>query len=276
MAVKKLKNESGFVILDQTPFYAEKGGQAADNGILIGPHGNAKVIDVQEGPQHQPIHHVVVEGEIKDGDLVKAIVNPEKRRLTQKNHSATHLLHSALRHVLGDEVKQSGSYNDEKGLRLDFSFHRPLTAEELNVIQKLVRKQIKLNHQTEILFVPLDEAINQHHALAFFGDKYDQANVRVVKFANFSSELCGGTHVHQTSAIEDFLITEISSKGKGSFRIKAITSDEKVQSFLKQKSQAALASGKELANKYKKLGEKNSELETILQKINSFKINVEN
>lgn len=238
-AVKHLENESGFIILDQTPFYAEKGGQAADRGFIQGPKGSARVLDVQLGPKNQPIHQVVVQGTIKVGDLVDAHVDADKRRLTQKNHSATHLLHSALREVLGKEVMQSGSYNDEKGLRLDFSFHRPLTTSEINKIQNLVNHHIQQNHQSEIIFCPLDEAINRHQALAFFGDKYDKTKVRVVKFADFSAELCGGTHVGQTQEIEIFLITEVLSKGKGTLRIKAITSEQTVKQFLNQKWEAA-------------------------------------
>lgn len=238
-AVKQLENESGFIILDQTPFYAEKGGQAADQGFIHGPSGTARVLDVQLGPKNQPIHQVVVQGLIKIGDLVNASVNADKRRLTQKNHSATHLLHSALRAVLGKEVMQSGSYNDEKGLRLDFSFHRPLTPTEISKIQALVNHHIQQNHHGEIIFCPLDEAINKHQALAFFGDKYDKSQVRVVKFADFSAELCGGTHVGHTQEIETFLITEVLSKGKGTLRVKAITSEATVNKFLHQKWEEA-------------------------------------
>lgn len=231
MAVEKLKDTTGFLILDETPFYAEKGGQAGDTGLIRGPEGTAYVIDTQQGPNNQHIHQVNVEGTIHLGDIVDAFVDEEKRILTMKNHSGTHMIHWALREVLGTTVMQAGSYNDEKGLRMDFTYNQTIKPEEINKAEALVLTKIKDQVPRDVYFCSMDEAVNKHDALAFFTEKYDEI-VRVVKFGDFSCELCGGTHVPNTKDIEDFLVTGLESKGNGLFRIKAITSFETVDNYL--------------------------------------------
>ncbi|WFQ91259.1 alanyl-tRNA synthetase [Mycoplasma feriruminatoris] len=222
-----------FIILDKTPFYAEKGGQAADTGLIFNNNAKGFVVDVQQGPTHQNIHRVQLQGTLKVNDLVDCRVDEEKRIYTMKNHSGTHMIHYALREVLGNSVMQSGSYNDENGLRMDFTFNRLPSSEELLKAQNLVLEKIKQKVDRQTYFCSLAESVNKYHALAFFTEKYDEI-VRVIKFGDFSSELCGGTHVNNTSEIEDFIITGIESKGSGVYRIKCLTSFKTVNEYLNE------------------------------------------
>ncbi|ATZ18509.1 alanyl-tRNA synthetase [Williamsoniiplasma somnilux] len=230
--IQTVTNDTTFVILDKTPFYAEKGGQAADTGTMSNDTANAIVLDTQQGPNHQHIHQIKVNGTLKVGDHITAKVDEDKRIYTMKNHSGTHMVHSALREVLGSTVMQAGSFNDENGLRMDFTFNRNATEQELKAVENLVIKKIHESINREVHFCSMNDAINKYHALAFFADKYDDI-VRVVKFGDFSSELCGGTHVENTKDIEDFIITGIESKGSGLFRIKCLTSFETVNEYLR-------------------------------------------
>ncbi|WP_027063393.1 alanine--tRNA ligase [Mesoplasma seiffertii] len=247
--IQEVTNGEAFVILDKTPFYAEKGGQAADTGVLVGDNFKATVVDVQQGPQKQNIHRISVQGTLKVLDKVQAIVDEDKRIYTMKNHSGTHMVHYALRHVLGDTVMQSGSYNDEHGLRMDFTFNRNITEEELRATEAEVLKRIKEAHPREVYFCNMDDAINKYQALAFFTEKYDE-EVRVVKFGDFSSELCGGTHVDNTKDIEDFIITGIESKGSGTFRIKCLTSNETVNEYLQTQFKKYFDEADKIMDKY--------------------------
>lgn len=250
---EKILNEASdtevYVILDKTPFYAEKGGQAADTGYLVNNTMRADVIDTQQGPNHQHIHKIQLEGSVKIGDLVDAFVNEHKRTYTMKNHSGTHLIHSALREMLGETVMQSGSYNDEFGLRMDFTYNDAIKQDELLAAEKLVLEKINEKITREVHFCSMQDAINKYHALAFFTEKYDDM-VRVVKFGDFSSELCGGTHVDNTIDIEDFVITGLESKGSGVYRIKCLTSKEKINEYLNTEINKLLKQIKEISNKY--------------------------
>ncbi|AXK51002.1 alanine--tRNA ligase [Spiroplasma alleghenense] len=273
-----LQDASGdevFVILDQTPFYAEKGGQAADNGIFILNDNQLNVIDVQEGPGHQHIHRVILNGnKLKIGDKVTAQVDSEKRYFTMKNHSGTHILHAALREVLGKEVMQSGSYNDENGLRMDFNFNRPITLEENHLIQKVVDREILAQVTREVYFTSMDEAVNKYNALAFFTEKYEGI-VRVVKFGDFSSELCGGTHVENTKVIEDLVITSIESKSAGIYRIHALTSNQSVNDYISDIFNSVFEEAKVIMSKYKNNSSllKDEIIEKAYQKILNVKQN---
>ncbi|ASZ09379.1 alanine--tRNA ligase [Mesoplasma chauliocola] len=238
-----------YVILDKTPFYAEKGGQAADTGYLTNSQTRAEVIDTQQGPNHQHIHKIQLEGSIKIGDTIDAIVNKEKRTYTMKNHSGTHLIHSALREILGETVMQSGSYNDEHGLRMDFTYNNSISREELNKAEDLVNKKIKEEIEREVHFCSMQDAVNKYGALAFFTEKYDEV-VRVVKFGDFSSELCGGTHVDNTVQIEDFMITGLESKGSGVYRIKCLTSKKAITEYLNLEFNKLNLIISEIENKY--------------------------
>ncbi|PPE06057.1 alanine--tRNA ligase [Williamsoniiplasma lucivorax] len=271
--VDEITDTTGYIILDKTPFYAEKGGQAADHGTIQGLKGMGVVDDVQQGPLGQNIHRVNVEGTLSMHDLVEANVDQEKRIYTMKNHSGTHMIHAALREVLGDLVMQSGSYNDEFGLRMDFTFNRNITPEELITTQNLVLKKIKAAIKREVHFVSMQEAVDKYHALAFFTEKYDEI-VRVVQFGDFSSELCGGTHVENTQVIEDFVITGIESKGSGVFRIKCLTSFKTVAQYYEQQWSEQLENARGLMNKYHQLkgSETAAEIEAMFELIENFKM----
>ncbi|ATZ21853.1 alanine--tRNA ligase [Mesoplasma tabanidae] len=238
-----------YVILDKTPFYAEKGGQAADTGYLINTLARADVIDTQQGPNHQHIHKIQLDGSIKIGDTIDAFVNETKRTLTMKNHSGTHLVHSALRKILGETVMQSGSYNDEHGLRMDFTYNDSIKPEELIATEKLVVEKINEKINKEVYFCSMQDAVNKYGALAFFTEKYDDI-VRVIKFGEFSSELCGGTHVDNTFDVEDFMITGLESKGSGVYRVKCLTSQKAINEYLNTEFNKLLKLVKEIAVKY--------------------------
>ncbi|MHA0855630.1 alanine--tRNA ligase [Paenibacillus sp. CMAA1364] len=214
--------ESCQLILDTTPFYAESGGQISDQGILRGAHSTAKVIGMFKAPLGQPIHRVLVEeGELKVGDVIKAEVDREQRSDIIKNHTATHLLHKALKEVLGTHVNQAGSLVDVQRLRFDFSHFGSITQEELMDIERRVNEQIwnALDVHTE--FKSIDEA-KASGAMALFGEKYGDI-VRVVQVGDYSLELCGGCHVKNTSQIGVFKLVSESGIGSGIRRIEAVT-----------------------------------------------------
>ena len=211
----------GIVVLDQTPFYAESGGQVGDTGRLLFDGGEFKVLDTQK--HGQAITHIgkVTQGTLSQGLQVNAEVIADKRQATALNHSATHLLHAALRNTLGSHVQQKGSLVDAERLRFDFSHLEPVTAEQLVAIEQQVNDQIRANIDVETRIMPLDDAINAG-ALALFGEKYD-ADVRVLRMGAFSTELCGGTHVKRTGDIGLFKITAESGIAAGVRRIEAVT-----------------------------------------------------
>lgn len=245
---QSLENTNGYIILDQTPFYAEKGGQDADTGDISGPDGYASVLDVQSVGDNINIHYLDISGKLSKGDIVSATINHTKRYYTRKNHSGTHLLHASLRKVLGSHVMQSGSFNNEEYLRLDFSHFQNVSEEELLKIEKQVEEWIGLATPCEILHLTHDEA-TKIGALAFFGEKYE-AIVRVIKFGDFSIELCGGTHCANTKEVEDLLVTNIESKGSGSYRVQALTSFDTITQFLETKINEIKQTVKQLKEKY--------------------------
>lgn len=216
------EGDQAVVILDETPFYAESGGQVGDQGELIADNGaRFKVLDTQKLAHAIAHHGQVVEGEFKLGDVVEARVDEDRRHATVLNHSATHLLHAALRKVLGTHVTQKGSLVAPDRLRFDFSHPQPLTPEELRVIEDLVNAEIRRNAGADVRHMSYDEAI-KFGALALFGEKYGDT-VRVMKFGDFSTELCGGTHVSRTGDIGLFKIIGEGGVAAGIRRIEAVT-----------------------------------------------------
>ncbi|MFS0672900.1 alanine--tRNA ligase [Ornithinibacillus sp. 179-J 7C1 HS] len=227
------KGEEVLIFLKETPFYAESGGQIADHGTISGANGTASVEHVQKSPKGQNIHRVVVEdGELHVGDSVKALVDADSRNLIIKNHTATHLLHQALKDVLGTHVNQAGSLVAQERLRFDFSHFNAVTEEELTQIEKIVNEKIWDSIQLEISFKSLAEA-KEMGAMALFGEKYGEI-VRVVKIGDYSLELCGGCHVRNTSEIGLFKIVSEGGIGAGTRRIEAVTSKFAYQ-FLSEK-----------------------------------------
>ncbi len=213
--------EEGLLIFNRTPCYAEAGGQIGDTGEITSRDFKAVVLDTQY-LEKAIAHKVKVEkGEAREGADFHLKVDAGRRADIMKNHTATHLLHSALRRVLGEHVKQSGSLVAPDRLRFDFTHFKALTAEELAKVEELVNAEIKKNTSLEKRVLPKDEAIKEG-AIAFFGEKYED-EVRVVTIGEFSKELCGGTHLHSTGEIESFKIVSEGSIQAGVRRLEAVT-----------------------------------------------------
>ncbi|HEX8851840.1 MAG TPA: alanine--tRNA ligase, partial [Pyrinomonadaceae bacterium] len=213
---------SGEIILDRTPFYAESGGQVGDTGTLSNGAAHALVNDTVSPAGGLIVHRVTVErGVLRVGETVTAQVNEEERDSTRRNHTATHLLHAALREVLGTHVKQAGSLVAPHRLRFDYTHYQPLTREEMAELERLVNYQILRNEQVQTELLSLDEAM-QSGAMALFGEKYAE-RVRVLTVPGFSKELCGGTHVRATGDIGLFKIVSDESIASGTRRIRAVT-----------------------------------------------------
>ncbi|MFD1773326.1 alanine--tRNA ligase [Paenibacillus rhizophilus] len=216
------KGAEAQVILESTPFYAESGGQVSDHGVLTGGAVTAKVNGLFKAPRGQHVHLVTVEsGELKVGDTVRAEVNRSEREDVVKNHTATHLLHKALKEVLGGHVNQAGSLVEGQRLRFDFSHFGAITPEELTEIEHKVNEQIWRGLDVVIENKPIDEA-KAMGAMALFGEKYGDI-VRVVQVGDYSLELCGGCHVGNTSQIGIFKLVSESGIGSGVRRIEAVT-----------------------------------------------------
>ncbi len=214
--------ESGMVVLDRTPFYAESGGQVGDAGELLANGLRFRVDDTQK-QGGSVFGHVgeLLEGELHIGDSVAARVDHDRRRAIALNHSATHLLHAALREILGEHVQQKGSLVEAARLRFDFSHFEPITREQLEAIERRVNEEVRANHMVETRIMSLDDA-KAVGAMALFGEKYDE-QVRVLRMGDFSIELCGGTHVKSTGDIGLFKITAESGIASGVRRIEAVT-----------------------------------------------------
>ena len=231
--VKELKaGESGEVVLDRTVIYAESGGQVADTGAFYDHSGRQELADVTGA--FYPVagliaHRVVAKETLRVGDRVWVVADAERRARIVRNHTGTHLVHAALRNILGTHVKQSGSQNAPERLRFDFSHFAPVGADELRDIEQQVNDEIRLNTQVETSVTSLEEALNSG-ALAFFGDKYPEANVRVVTIPDprsprgfYSKELCGGTHVERAGDIGVLKVVSEESVAAGVRRIEAVT-----------------------------------------------------
>jgi alanyl-tRNA synthetase len=213
--------DEGAIILSSTPFYAESGGQIGDQGILAETGKLFHVVDTQKSGDAIVHFGAVEEGEFKTGDTLDAIVDAERREAIRLNHSATHLMHAALREVLGDHVQQKGSLVAPDRLRFDFSHYEAVTAEQLARIEELVNDEIRRNVEADTKLMGYDDAM-QSGAMALFGEKYGD-KVRVLRFGDFSIELCGGTHVERTGDIGVFKITSEGGIASGVRRIEAVT-----------------------------------------------------
>jgi alanyl-tRNA synthetase len=236
------EGDEGEVVLDHTPFYAESGGQVGDVGKLSNPSATAdgtdliaSVVDTYSPAQGLIVHQVKVEkGTLKVGDTVTAEVDVEKRDATRRNHTATHLMHAALREVLGTHVKQAGSVVAPTYLRFDFSHYQPLTRAEIEEIENLVNHYILRNEPVETNEMAIEDAMRSG-AMALFGEKYGE-KVRVLSIKGttadvFSKELCGGTHVRATGDIGLFKIISDESIASGVRRIRAVTGVDAFERF---------------------------------------------
>ena len=215
--------EQGGIVLEKTPFYAEKGGQVGDTGIIYAPDMRATVTDTQEPEKGLVVHYVrVEEGQIAEGSQVRASIDSLRRERIRRNHSATHILHWALREVLGDHVKQAGSLVAPDRLRFDFTHFEGATREQLAEVERLANRKIMENHRVNTYETSLVSA-REAGVTGLFGEKYGEF-VRVVDMEGFSQELCGGTHVSATSEIGLVKIISEGSVGSNLRRIEAVTS----------------------------------------------------
>ena len=234
------------VVLDQTSFYGDSGGQIGDTGWFTSPDGNttvAEIIGCVLPVQGVRAHKAVLKQNIAVGDYVNTVVNGERRDAIRRNHTGTHLLHAALRQVLGTHVKQAGSLVDPTRLRFDFSHFAQVADEELEEIESIVNREVLANARVETLEdVPIDVAVNEYHAMALFGEKYGD-KVRVVKLSDgFSTELCGGTHTAATGEIGLIKIVGEGSVSSGVRRVEAISGFGSLDTFRRDFAVAQLAS----------------------------------
>ena len=218
------------MVLDQSPFYAEAGGQVGDKGILENEDVYASVEDTYSPAKGLRLSKVKMQrGRLQKGDAVDSSVLTEARVSTARNHTATHLMHASLRQVLGEHVKQAGSLVAPDRLRFDFTHYRQLSPGEIGQIERQVNAKIRENIEVQTATLDLDEAIKQG-AMALFGEKYS-ARVRVVTVAGFSAELCGGTHVARTGDIALFKVVSEGSTAAGVRRIEAVTGESAMERF---------------------------------------------
>jgi len=213
--------EDGAVVLATTPFFGESGGQIGDTGVLSAGDNSFTVVDTQKSGKARVHYGSVQAGEFRVGDKVEAHVDAERRQAIRLNHSATHLMHAALRTVLGEHVQQKGSLVAPDRLRFDFSHFEPVSAEQLTEIEDMINDQIRRNVAADTKFMSYDAAVASG-AIALFGEKYDD-EVRVLNFGGFSVELCGGTHVDRTGDIGIFKITHETGIASGVRRVEAVT-----------------------------------------------------
>ncbi len=268
--------EPGLVVLDVTPFYAEAGGQVGDAGRLWSSRFSATVRSAFHPVPELTVHDVEVTlGELSVGDHVEAAVDPARRRAVAGNHTATHLLHAALRQTLGDHVKQSGSLVSAERLRFDFTHFSPLGREEIRRIESLVNGKIRENLHVDTRVMSLEEGLSAG-AMAIFEEKYGE-RVRMVVVGEFSKELCGGVHVHATGEIGLFKILSESSIAAGMRRVEAVTGEEALRHAQETEDllaglQGLLASPrKEILQHVDKLkgqlGDAEKEIKTLRQKV---------
>ena len=265
--------QAGIVVLDTTPFYAESGGQVGDQGLIKGLEGSFEVDDTLKVQADVFGHHgELVAGVLKVGDKVDAIVDEDKRGRTIRNHSATHLMHKALREVLGSHVAQKGSLVDPDKTRFDFSHNAPLTAEQIAKVEVIVNREILQNHATQAQHMSFDDAV-KHGAMALFGEKYGD-EVRVLDIGS-SKELCGGVHVERTGDIGLFKIISEAGVAAGIRRLEAVTGEgalAMVQSLNRRLHEAAGAlktNPEELTNRIAQVQDQVKSLEKELAALKS-------
>ncbi len=261
-----------YVVLAKTPFYAESGGQAADKGVIQGATGNLQVNDVHKLPNGFIYHKCSVEGSINVGESVDAVVDMANRKATARNHSATHLLHKALRGHLGTHVQQAGSMVDGQRLRFDFNHFAPLQPEELAAIEKEVNDAILADYPVVTEELPIEEAKKQG-AMALFGEKYGNV-VRMVSMGDYSRELCGGTHCKATGEIGQIKIVSEAGIGAGLRRIEALTGWNAIHYWqekeeeLQNVANVLKAVPGEIVKKVENLQSERKQLEKELEKVN--------
>jgi len=267
--IDRLENrQEAIVVLEQTPFYGESGGQVGDIGLLTRDSVKFRVEDTQkQGDVYLHIGHLRT-GQLEVGDTLLAAIDEDHRRAVILNHSATHLMHAALRQVLGDHVQQKGSLVDAEKLRFDFSHYQPLSGDEIEQIEIMVNDQVRMNLPTSAALMDMDAA-KATGAMALFGEKYGET-VRVLKIGSESVELCGGTHVQRTGDIGLFKIIVETGIAAGVRRIEALTGDKAIRRFIETENKldaaakALKASRKDLVSRIEQLHASNRNKEKEL------------
>ncbi|MEQ1740736.1 MAG: alanine--tRNA ligase, partial [Methyloglobulus sp.] len=264
--------EEGLVVLDTTPFYAESGGQIGDSGRIVADGAVFEVSDTQKQGGNLFLHKgKLISGSFAKGQSCVAQVNAACRKATELNHSATHLLHAALRQVLGDHVAQKGSLVNTERLRFDFSHFEPITDNQINVLERMVNEQIRLNNPVSATVMAKDDAVKAG-AMALFGEKYGD-EVRVLKIGEFSTELCGGTHVERAGDIGCFKIISETGVAAGVRRIEAVTGNGAMEWLASRDKALAIIAGllksapEKAAEKVEQLLDKTRSLEKQLEKL---------
>ena len=266
------------LVVDVTPFYAEGGGQVGDQGVLVGPEGRVEIKETTRPVPTLILHKgTVTKGRIREGEQLRMTVNTTTRQDAQRNHTATHLVHAALRDMLGPHVKQYGSLVGPNRLRFDFAHFRPLSSRDIDDIETTVNDEIRKNEQVQTEVMSIQDAVAKG-ALAFFGDKYGE-QVRVVTVESFSKELCGGTHCRQTGDIGLFRIVSETGVAAGVRRIEAQTGSgalahmKKLETDIRELSDLLKVGQSELVAKTRKvmtqLKDKERELEELKLKMAS-------
>ncbi len=266
--------EEGLVVLDKTPFYAESGGQVGDCGQIAAAGAVFEVTDTQKQGGNLFLHKGrLISGTLNSGQLCDARVSEADRKATELNHSATHLLHAALRQTLGEHVTQKGSLVNAERLRFDFSHFEPVSAEQIDILEHIVNEQIRLNKPVTAQVMAKEDAM-QAGAMALFGEKYG-AEVRVLKIGEFSTELCGGTHVERAGDIGCFKIISETGVAAGVRRIEAVTGGGCIDWISSRDKVLTGIAGllkippEKAAEKVEQLMEKNRSLEKQLERLNS-------
>jgi alanyl-tRNA synthetase len=271
--------ETGEAVLDATSFYADSGGQVGDIGHLYSSDHNTIVADVlgaTKPVQGVFAHKIVARRPLAVGDVIDTVVDRENRRATERNHTGTHLLHAALREVLGPHVKQAGSLNDPTRLRFDFSHFAAIAEPDLREIESIVNSQVLANTKVETLVdVPIDVAVNELGAMALFGEKYGD-RVRVVKIGGFSTELCGGTHTAATGEIGLIKITGENSVSSGVRRVEALSGTGALAEFRRDfdlsRTVAQLAGSNEPDALRHKLSAQDEELKKLRRELDQLRM----
>lgn len=266
--------QHAIVVLDQTPFYAESGGQVGDTGVIVCGDNEFTVDDTRKQANGVIVHlGTVSKGTIHNQSDCEAIVDSKRRTAIALNHSATHLLHAALRQVLGSHVTQKGSLVDAERLRFDFSHNQPLDANQLRDIERIVNRQIRNNTEVQADLMDKNDALKAG-AMALFGEKYGDT-VRVLRIGDFSTELCGGTHVSRAGDIGVFKIISESGIASGVRRIEAVSGEgavqriEQTESMLEQIADCLKSDRSSLSEKVEIILEKNRQLEKQLEQLKS-------
>lgn len=274
------EGEEGIILLDKTPFYAEKGGQVADNGTINGANGLFAVADCQTPFPGVVIHQgKMTQGSIRQSSVVLAGVNLARRQIIANNHTATHLLHWALHQILGEHIRQAGSVVDEERLRFDFSHHKALSADELRAIESLVNQKIRENQPVQVYEISYEDVQHRKDIKQFFGEKYG-SKVRVIDI-DYSKELCGGTHTNAVGSIGFFRIVKESSISTGVRRIEAVTGQaaeklvREIEDQLTQLAQTLKVQREQIFDKVTRLVVENKKLQHDLENFRKNALQVE-